>query len=104
MANKNTNTFVKNVNGTGSDPYANSESKTESSWLATAGEEGSNCAVRGCGKPADVGAHVMDADGRKGNDWGITPMCQAHNNSNNQEEMALKKSASVTPLRPENRE
>ena len=98
MANKNNHTFVKNINGTGSEPYCDSSSKTESSWLKTADGEGKDCAVLGCGDSADVGAHVMNTDGRADNSWNIVPMCATHNNTANTEEMPLCNSAEMTKL------
>lgn len=95
---------VKNINGTGKKHYAESRSKTGTSWLDTWQEQiqGQDkqavpCAVIGCVKNGRVGAHVLEvaakdqlAQRRISRSWKLIPMCDVHNSSKNKAHMYLK--------------
>ena len=101
--NKNSNLYVRNVNGTSGPYYANSGSKTESTWLETyrveTGSNRSTCSVVGCMNRDLVGAHVQFQDGRMSRDWQLVPLCHFHNHHSNREDMVLKRNVSTTSLR-----
>jgi hypothetical protein len=103
--NKNNHDIVRNVNGSSGERYANSSSKTESqSWLGNSNSDRESCSRLGCENSADVGAHVINTDGRKSNEWQIAPMCTKDNNTSNTSDMALDKRSTLTPLNPANRQ
>jgi hypothetical protein len=82
-ATKNTNEFVKNINGTSKEPYSGSD------WLAKyrklTGSTAANCAHNGCDRDAKVGAHVQKKDNRKSDHWYIIPLCSKCNSASNTE-------------------
>ena len=90
MANKNSHWAVRNINGT-------SDNKCEckgwlTHWKLATGSVRTRCAVVGCGRPAEVGAHVQITDGRSGAHWWIVPFCKTHNHYRNVGEMYIKRS------------
>ncbi len=86
--NRNTHYAVTNLRGT-----SELECKC-GSWLAHwrigAGSLRATCAVFGCGDEAEVGAHVVSADGRTDRQFWIAPFCRAHNIHTNDRIMYLK--------------
>ncbi len=101
--NKNTNFKVKNINGTGKNPYKNSSSKDGPSWLGIwkreAKSDRKTCAVIPCGETATVGAHVLVTDKRCSNEWYLAPFCKKHNNWNNTGEMFLDSRITLVSVR-----
>jgi len=61
MASMNSHFKVKNINGTSGQPYANSGSKTGSSWLQIwrdqTGSDRTTCCVLQCARTDLVGGH-----------------------------------------------
>lgn len=99
----NTHHKVKNINGTSDPRYAKSKSKTGASWLAVWRDETDSdrdtCCVLGCSRTDLVGGHVIKVDGRASNEWWLAPICNAHNNHTNTEEMFLDRRVELVSVR-----
>jgi hypothetical protein len=90
--NKNTNFFVKNINGTSKPPYAGTHGKNLlEKYRQHTGSTAKKCARNGCNRPARVGAHVQQKDGRDkdGAAWHIVPLCKSCNNHKNTDVMVI---------------
>lgn len=97
---KNSNYVVKNINGTSKPPYAGTHGKDLlGKYRDVTGSKAEKCAQNGCDRPATVGAHVQQKDGRDkdGAVWYIVPLCGRCNNHNNDEEMVI--SANIALVR-----
>jgi len=85
---------VSNISGTSNPYYADSNSKTESSWIKTykekTGSSRTMCSALECGANASHGAHVRDNDNRKSQSWAIIPTCASHNHPSNTDPYHLK--------------
>ncbi len=79
---------VRNVNGS-------SSRTTSGGWSSKLSKMPSDCQVRGCTKPAKVGAHVVHASKSSSNKEYITAMCYTHNNHHNKSNMVLNKGAQL---------
>ena len=103
MASMNSHFKVKNINGTSGERYANSGSKTGSSWLQIwrdqTGSDRTTCCVLQCARTDLVGGHVMKCDGRSSNEWWLAPICNMHNNHNNKEEMFIDSRVTLVAVR-----
>jgi hypothetical protein len=71
-------TKVKNLKGTTGKLCAPCGSWIDH-WKDRTGSTRSNCGVRGCGKPATVGAHVKKTHGLAHGHHYIAPMCHSCN-------------------------
>jgi hypothetical protein len=101
--NLNTHFQVKNINGTSDPRYANSQSKTEDSWLAVwrseTGSQRTTCAALNCSREDLVGGHVINCDGRSSNEWMLAPICKAHNHPSNKDPFFLDSRVTLVYLR-----
>jgi len=86
--NKNLNWKVKNLNGT------TGLRCRCGSWLAHwynyTGSRRRRCAVIGCQRNVEVGAHVLSADRRTDVKWWIAPFCKTHNHYTHNKDVFLK--------------
>lgn len=71
--------LVKNLHNT-SDRRPDGYRNWKEFWEAKAGRRFGKCACVSCGNRAEAGGHVKAVYG--GNEWYITPLCEAHNNYN----------------------
>jgi hypothetical protein len=84
---------VRNISGTSSPRYADSNSKTSESWLQTwrdaTGSDRATCCVNECNNLATQGAHVQMEDHRMTRDWYLVPMCSPCNSPRNSDGMYI---------------
>ena len=83
----NTHYTVKNVRGTtglrcGCGSWL-------SHWKKCARSQRATCVIIGCGRTAEVGAHVVSLDRRTDRQWWIAPFCKHHNHYNAEQKVFL---------------
>lgn len=93
MPDRNSNLYVVNVGGASRRTAPKSFRGWLHYWHLVAGEYSYNCMAYRCVEPAEVGAHVRLADGRRGNKMWIVPFCKRHNNPNSTDPIPLIRSA-----------
>jgi len=98
---KQTHWAVRNINGT-SDNKCNCKSWI-THWKLGTGKKGYiPCSVHGCGRTAEVGAHVLVTDGRSSWHWWIAPFCKGHNHKSNTEEMFIRSNVELISANVQN--